>query len=409
MVIGIFLIIFIELFLTKHSYAAEKFFKVQSIDTMKYSRDNAREHNNSNSYNTEIDIQVKSIAETGVTHIAIGTPYDDEFFPYLQRWVDSARRHGLKVWFRGNFSGWEGWYGYPAISRSEHIEKSVNFVIKHSELFQDGDIFISCHECENGGPGDPRITGDVEGYRKFLIEEYSSVKSAFREIGKSVTANYYSMNGDIARLIMDKETTKALDGVVTLDHYVEDVDTLITDIEDIHRLSGGNIILGEMGVPIPDINGDMTEEEQAQWIDKALQKIIGNDVVVGVNYWVNMGGSTGIWNSNHTPKKAVEIIKKFYKPHYMKGEVLNDVGVPINNVTIRSKYRTDEIKSGSYTIPLFDDDEVQFTKKGYISVTVNVDPDVPIIRKDVVMNASNQSLFYRFIKTVVQIFKSLWI
>ena len=34
---------------------------------------------------------------------------------------------------------------------------------------------MTCNECENGGPGDPRHNGDVVGHRKFLIKEYKSI------------------------------------------------------------------------------------------------------------------------------------------------------------------------------------------------------------------------------------------
>ena len=71
-----------------------------------------------------------------------------------------VRKHGLSVWFRGNFSGWEEWFGYPKIKAYEHINKTRNFIINNPELFADGDIFTSCPECENGGPGDPRDTNN---------------------------------------------------------------------------------------------------------------------------------------------------------------------------------------------------------------------------------------------------------
>src|SRR3989344_6298983 len=87
--------------------------RITSIDTMKYSRDVAREKLNSSSFDEVIDKQVSEISATGATHIAIGTPYDDEFLPFLKRWVVAARKYNLKVWFRGNLSGWEEWFGYP--------------------------------------------------------------------------------------------------------------------------------------------------------------------------------------------------------------------------------------------------------------------------------------------------------
>src|SRR3972149_11347222 len=99
-------------FAPKTILARERFFQVQSIDTMKYSRDVAREKLKDFSYDKEIETQVKNIAETGASHVAIATPYDDEFLPFLRRWVKAAREKGLNVWFRGNFSGWENWFDY---------------------------------------------------------------------------------------------------------------------------------------------------------------------------------------------------------------------------------------------------------------------------------------------------------
>src|SRR3989304_760988 len=64
---------------------------VQAIDTMKYSRDLAREKLNDPSFDAVIDEQVRIIAETGATHVAIATPYDEEFLPFLTRWVSAAR------------------------------------------------------------------------------------------------------------------------------------------------------------------------------------------------------------------------------------------------------------------------------------------------------------------------------
>ena len=98
-----------------------RFWEVQSIDTMKYSRDLSREKLKDPSFDTVIDRQVKAIAETGATHVAISTPYDEEFLPILKRWASAARNYNLKIWFRGNWSGWEKWFDYKSISREEHI------------------------------------------------------------------------------------------------------------------------------------------------------------------------------------------------------------------------------------------------------------------------------------------------
>ena len=287
--------------------------RITSIDTMKYSRDLALEKLKDLEFDEVIDRQIKHIAETGSIYVAIDTPYDDKFLPFLRRWVKLARKYKLKVWFRGNFSGWERWFGYEAIDRQTHIIKTVKFIYANSDIFENGDIFGACNECENGGPGDPRQNGDIKGHREFIIKEYKATRNAFEKIGKKVASNYNSMNGDVASLIMDKETTKALDGVVVIDHYVASPDELMIDIIALSKKSGGKIVLGEFGTPIPDINGKMTDQEQKEWLIQVLKKLFSMQELIGMNYWTNVGSSTQLWDSRGNPRPAVEIIKKYYK------------------------------------------------------------------------------------------------
>lgn len=286
--------------------------KIKSIDTMKYSRDIAREKLNDPSFDVVLEKQVSDIAQTGATHVAIGTPYDKEFVPFLKRWVGAARKNHLKVWFRGNLSGWEQWFNYPAIDRQMHIKNTKEFILGNPDLFEDGDIFTSCSECENGGSGDPRKTGDAQGFRNFLIEEYNSNREAFLKINKKVSTGYFSMNYDVAKLVMDQKTTRALGGIVVIDHYIASPPQLAVDAVSLTQSSGGKIVFGEFGAPIEDITGKMTEDEQANWIGRALNNINNITAIIGVNYWVNTGGSTEIWDENGKPKKAVEVIKNFY-------------------------------------------------------------------------------------------------
>lgn len=296
----------------------EPLWKLRAIDTVKYSRDIAREKLTDTEFSIEIDEQMKKIAETGASHVAIGTPYDEEFLPILRQWVVSARKHRLNVMFRGNLSGWEGWFDYKGITREQHIAGIESFILKNQDLFQDGDIFSSCTECENGGPGDPRMNGDVKGHREFLIKEYNMMKNTFKKINKDVDANYFSMNGDVARLVMDKETTKALDGLVVIDHYVDSVEQLDDDITEIAEDSGGKVVLGEWGAPIPDINGKMTEAEQAAWIASAFKKLEKNTSLVGINYWTHMGSSTQLWDDDGSARDVVEILKIYYTKKVIK-------------------------------------------------------------------------------------------
>ena len=329
-----------------------RFWEVQSIDTMKYSRDLSREKLKDPSFDTVIDRQVKAIAETGATHVAISTPYDEEFLPILKRWIASARNYNLKIWFRGNWSGWEKWFDYKSISREEHIKKTKEFIIANKDLFEDGDIFSACPECENGGPGDPRRSGDAEGFKSFLISEYAATKKAFVEIGRSVASNYHPMNGDMARLIMDKETTTALGGIVAIDHYVKDPEKLIQDIKDLHRQSGGKVVLAEFGAPIPDIHGKISDADQAKWLESLLEKSIELPELIGLNYWVNVGGTTELWTEKGEAKPAVKVIERYFKPEILSGTIRNELDKPIAGAAVlfhSKKAQTDE--AGFFQFP----------------------------------------------------------
>lgn len=305
-------IIILTLVLKNYSVKKVPLWKFRSVDTVKYSRDVAGQMLERQEFDLVIEKQVADIASLGATHIAIGAPYDQKYVPFLKRWVESARRNGLKVWFRGNFSGWENWFGYKRITRDEHKKMLREFMVGNPDLFEDGDIFTSCPECENGGPGDPRFNGDPEGHKKFLVEEYNISLEAFGKINKKVNVGFYSMNLDVAKLIMDKETTRALGNVVVIDHYIKDPVQVSEDARKIANQSGGKVILGELGAPIPDLHGNMSEEDQAQWIEKALEEARKTPEIIGINYWVNVGGSTRLWNDDGTARQGAATVKKFF-------------------------------------------------------------------------------------------------
>lgn len=286
---------------------------VQSIDTMKYSRDRARETLKGVLTEKEIAQQVEDIAKTGATHVAIGTPYDEEFTPVMKLWVEAARKHNLNVWFRGNFSGWEGWFEYKEIDKPTHIAKTKAFIENNPDLFEDGDIFTSCTECENGHKVEYGNPQDIAAHRDFLLEEYEITKQAFAKINKDVRSNFYSMNGDLALAMMDSETTLAFDGIVVIDHYVKEPEQLANDIRTLAKQSGGTIILGEYGAPIPDIHGVMTDEEQMLWVKESLHAVSQIPEVGGVNYWTNKDSSTAIWDKNGKAKWAVGILMQYFK------------------------------------------------------------------------------------------------
>lgn len=381
LVIMLFIALNFDVFGSLVSKPPSRFWGFQSIDTMKYSRDLSREKLNDPQFDSTIELQIKNISQTGATHVAIATPYDAEFLPILKKWVYYARKYNLRVWFRGNWSGWEKWFDYPAIDRKTHIEKTRNFILSNPELFENGDIFSACPECENGGGGDPRNTGDIKDFRNFLIEEYQVTKTSFSKIGKHVQSNYFSMNGDVARVIMDKQTTKALDGIVVIDHYVKSPDQLVFDIKDIAKQSGGKVVLGEFGAPIPDIQGNMSESEQYEWVNDALAKLVKLNELSGVNYWTSVGGTTELWSEAGKERKALTALKNAYNPRITSGIIIDLLGEPVFHSSITDNEKTvfSDFK-GRFEIPYFRDDEnIRITAEGYNDKTIKtVDGQVNI-------------------------------
>lgn len=368
--------------------------ELQSVDTVKYSRDLAREKAKDPAFEQTIDQQVKEIAATGATHVALGTPYNEEFVPFIKKWISAARKYGLHVWFRGNLPGWEGWFDYPKIDRDEHIKLTEKFILANGELFAEGDIFSSCPECENGGPGDPRHTGDTEGFRKFLIEEYAVMRDAFRKIDKNVIYNYFPLNGDVARLVMDQKTTKALGGIVVIDHYVADPQQLADDIRQIAKQSGGKVVLGEFGAPIPDIHGSLSETQQAEWLDTALLALQEEKELIGINYWTGRGGSSHLWNDDNSPRKAVAILSSYFTPPILSGMVLNELNQPLAECKIELSGRTVLTdKQGLFFLPQVKKAQtLSISKKNYETYT-------KIVRKDegeisVILKRAKPSLWF---------------
>lgn len=285
---------------------------IKSIDTMKFSRDLTYEKLEDKSFDTVIKAHVAAIKSVDATHVAIATPYDQIFISYLTRWVKISRENDLNVWFRGNFSGWEGWFGFEQnLTRAEHIRLMREFIRNNRALFRDGDVFSPCPECENGGPGDPRFETDVDDHRRFLIDERQAAIEEFKKIDKDVMV-FNAMNFDVAKLVMNKETVRAMGNLVAIDHYVDTPQKLSEDIDLLLSQTGSVIVLGELGVPIPDIHGKLSEEEQARWIDEALALISKKDKVIGINYWVAVGGSTALFNDDLSERQTTGILSKYF-------------------------------------------------------------------------------------------------
>jgi len=297
--------------------ATATIFPYQCIDTMKVSRDKARLLAQNPNAKILVRSQVQTIASLGANCIAIGTPYDEEFVPILRLWVKEARQAKLKVWFRGNWSEWEGWFDREKKQTTdEHIDQTVAFILSHPDLFTDGDVFSPNVEPENGASFSPVDSEKkTQQLRMYLIKEQLAVKRAFALIKKSVITPWVSMSGGVAKSVLDDKTIAALNYTVTLDHYVKSPKEMTEYITDFSRRFNARLVFGEFGAPIPDINGEMDEKTQAEFVGKLLAELFRQRYRIdGINYWTLSESSTALIQQNGRPKPVVAVIKQYYIP-----------------------------------------------------------------------------------------------
>lgn len=315
----------------------EALWAYRCIDTMKTSRDKARVWRESPDLAEHVESQMKTIVDLGGNCVALDTPYDAEFLPYLKKWVVSAREHGLHVWFRGNFSSWEGWFEYPkGMTTADHIRQTNEFITQNSDLFEDGDIFTPSPEAENGGPFNQVETDEHEVFRKYLIAEHGKAHEAFELIGKDVRTNWLSMNGGLARRMFDQETIDNLDRAVSLDHYVKTPQEMGEYIRYFAENFGSRVVIGEWGAPIPQINGDMTESEQAVFIEALLWEMyVHRKHIDGINYWVLYDSSTALLEPDGEYRDAIDEMKDYFHPGEIRGTVMDIFEEPLDGASVQ--------------------------------------------------------------------------
>ena len=334
----------------RSAHASTPLFDIQSIDTMKYSRDGA---NNSGVIDKIPELVVK-ISALHPTHIAVATPYDEEFFPVLKRWVLEARKRNLKVWFRGNMSAWEGWFDHKKYEDPNQHHADIHaFIMKHPELFAEGDIFTPAPEPENGGFGDPRTSEEIKKkFFDFLPESYRNCRDSFAQIGVKVTCGYFSTNGDVAKIIPTYVYQQS-GGVQVIDHYVRTPEELIRDIQELYNQNHLPIVLGEFGLPIPDIHGDLSDADQDRLIHSTLEQLsTQRHIVKGINYWTAFGGSTKIFTDDLREKPAAKTIAEYFSPVHVSGRVLNEWDEPVPGVLVQIDGLAESISSslGEYSV-----------------------------------------------------------
>lgn len=402
------------LFTTYHIALGNKdslrLWEIQSIDTMKTSRDKARAELYNPQFDGQIERELSAIKSMGANYVAINTPYDDEFLPFLKRWVNLARKYNLKVWFRGNFSNWEGWFGYEKnLTPQEHLKKTAEFIEKHPDLFAAGDIFDPCPECENAGFW--KQPENNAQYNEFIKKEHQVATQSFKKINKNVHANLFSIIGGRAKEVLTQDTANKLGNIITIDHYVKNPANMEEYIDYFSKNLHSKTLFGEFGAPIPDLHGDMTEIEQAEFVEHLFHQMYRNkDKVYGANYSVLSEGTSALLNDDGSPRKAVEVVKKYFIPGVIKGTVTNTVGEKLEKIQVKTRdglNTTTTDANGEYkliipqsTVDILIEGKDYNPKTQKVTVTSGNE-----VARDIVLEPQKIGLAYR-IKMLIQDFKN---
>lgn len=360
---------------------AGRLWHFQCIDTMKYSRDAARDYLNDPKraeifINKEVDI-IKSL---GTTCVSVGTPYDEEFIPYLRQWVNIVHSKGLNVWFRGNFSAWENWFSYGYLKNPEDHHAKLNFFITHhQDLFANGDILSPAPEAENGVLGNPwASSASAEALREFVWKSADTCQQAILAIKKQVSCGYFSANGDVARDIYNHDLLQKAGAVTVIDHYISSTVKYGQDLDLYAQKHGLPIVIGEFGAPIPDLNGDMNEDEQARFVGELFRQFyVHKKQILGLNYWVLRGGSTRLINDDGSERKVMEVVRDYFMPGQIAGTVVDGIGRKVKNAVITTSDGVQQIsanKKGEFILNLPPGSvELTVASKGYSSSVARVE------------------------------------
>jgi hypothetical protein len=160
-------------------------------------------------------------------------------------------------------------------------------------------------------------------------------------------------------------------------------------------------------VPIPDIHGKLTDKEQAQWIVNALEGLFTESSLIGLNYWVGVGGSTQIWNDDGSPKPSAIVLRSYFSPVPFEGTVIDQYGRPIKNVTVLSSHKkTITNLDGQFSIPVIESDtKLSASRDGYASAELTIDKNPQ--NRTIIIEKKYTNLFELIIDRLQLLFSKL--
>ncbi len=298
----------------------------RGVDVMKYTKDVMRNQQSDAVIANIVDVIVNGIHPT---HISISIPldatgdYPSSATPsprtaeaFTQKWADTIHSRGVKVIWRGTWSGIEGIYDFPkkvggsrfpagtAVSAATDgnttwLGKTYKYIVDHPSFFQSGDVWAVLPERTEGIFQDSTSflsyasPGIQANYANFFNNLQTVSAAAFLTTGKTVTTGLTANNFTEVDSTWIPQSVFTNSGLLVVDHYgsTHTPQEMDSDLRRIYANRGKKVFLQEWG---DYWNSGLSETQRSAYLDSmyaVLQKLVIDGILVGFNYW---GAWTGV-------------------------------------------------------------------------------------------------------------------
>lgn len=338
--------------------AAGSFASLKGVDVMKFTKDTMTNQPS----DQEIQNIVSAVKSMNVTHISVSIPMDsDADYPaggkpsprtsaaLAQKWADTIHGAGLKVIWRGTWSGIEGIYGFPkrvganrfptglaATAETDGsntwLGKTYQYILNNPNLFQAGDVWAPLPERTEGIFSDSTsfLPHTSPGLQTNFVNFFNDLKTvsdrAFSRLGRTgvltgMTANNYSevVSGWLPQSLFD------VNGIVAIDYYGinHSAAEMEYDIRNMFKTRGKPVFLQEWG---DYWNSGMSQTDRAQYLTgvySVIERLANEGVLAGFNYW-------GGWDNS--AEGVLTRTATGYGLNY-RGELLKNLFAKFPNIT----------------------------------------------------------------------------
>lgn len=308
--------------LPTQTISKSKTWEIQSIDSMKETKDRVENQRSDDFINRWLDAAV----ELGATHVAIDTPMTspkgNQSIDYTRKWLQPLRGRGLKVNHRHPILSMEGDYGVHKDPNQDFVRIIDAYIRTNRDFFQDGDLF-GIPEITNVGINGVNcssncIFSNKDLFNLFLQKYTIQTRQAFSDIGLSGVrvGGFEGYDGFIAaglnnpnwqgKSFLDHQTVEIFGNIIAIDHYPKNIATMDSDLRVIQSIwPGRKLFIGECGM----INGESPMEFR-----QCLEVFRQHTEIFGMNYWhMGMGGPESLLNEDFSKRPNFYELQAVYK------------------------------------------------------------------------------------------------